>query len=432
MSKMLLFLLLCLIPTQLGKHFWFDWSMVLGIRIDYLSPTLYLIDLVWIILFVFNLIKPSALRSSPLKKETFLKFRHFLLIGYVIINILVAQNKWIAIYKWFRIGQLVWFGCYVFRNKYLVEKILIKALPTWIVIESLLAIGQIAKGGSLNGFWWWLGERSFDFNTIGVAQMSVVNNGIIRAYGTFSHPNSLAGFLLVCLILWVKFKPLSSSINSEQLPLKKGAVLKIYNFKNIYWWGVVWLGMVGIILTGSRTIWILSLVSVVYLLWGNFKNIKNKGKILFLMIIMFFGVYKMIDYNYPIKNFLGGWDENGLLKRGQLNLAAIEMIKKSPLFGVGLNNFLVNLPDYQFNNQVFWLQPVHNIGLLLLSEIGILGLLVFNFKFSIFKTIKKIIKNNDKVMLLIIGIIFVSGMVDHYWFTLPQNMWLLSLVLGLL
>ncbi len=432
MSKILLFLLLCLIPTQLGKHFWFDWSMVLGIRIDYLSPTLYLIDLVWIILFVFNLIKPSALRLSPLKKETFLKFRHFLLIGYVIINILVAQNKWIAIYKWFRIGQLVWFGYYVFRNKYLVEKILIKVLPMWIVIESLLAIGQIAKGGSLNGFWWWLGERSFDFNTIGVAQMSVVNNGIIRAYGTFSHPNSLAGFLLVCLILWVKFKPLSSSINSEQLPLKKGAVLKIYNFKNIYWWGVVWLGMVGIILTGSRTIWILSLVSVVYLLWGNFKNIKNKGKILFLMIIMFFGVYKMIDYNYPIKNFLGGWDENGLLKRGQLNLAAIEMIKKSPLFGVGLNNFLVNLPDYQFNNQVFWLQPVHNIGLLLLSEIGILGLLVFNFKFSIFKTIKKIIKNNDKVMLLIIGIIFVSGMVDHYWFTLPQNMWLLSLVLGLL
>lgn len=417
-SKILLFLLLCLIPTQLGKHFWFDWSMVLGIRIDYLSPTLYLVDLVWVILFVFNLIKPSVLRTSPLKKETFLKFRHFIFFVFVIVNILMAQNRWIAIYKWTRIGQLVWFGYFVSRNKKILEKILIWVLPFWIGIEGLLAIGQIAKGGSLNGFWWWLGERSFDFNTIGIAQMSVLNSGIIRAYGTFSHPNSLAGFLLVSLVLWVKFKDSLSSYK----------VIKI----NMCWWAIMWLGVIGIILTGSRTIWILSLISVVWLLWGKLKNIKNKGKILLLVIIMLFGVYKMIDYNYPIQNFLGGWDENGLLKRGQLNLAAIEMVKKSPVFGVGLNNFLVNLPDYQLNNHIFWFQPVHNIGLLLLSEIGILGIIIFGSQFGVVNKIKRIINNKEKTAWLIFGIIFVTGMVDHYWFTLPQNMWLLSLVFGLI
>ena len=426
LSKILLFLLLCLIPTQLGKHFWFDWSMVLGIRIDYLSPTLYLVDLVWIGLLFFNFQFFRQRRTSLHfaifnNNKKILSWKNLIVLGFIVVNILAAQNKWIAVYKWFRFGQLVWFGYFVYKNKDLVEKMLVKVLPLWIVVESLLAIGQIAKGGSLNGFWWWLGERAFDFNTIGIAQMSVANNGIVRAYGTFSHPNSLAGFLLVSLILWVKFKDSLSSY-------KVFKVIKL----NVLWWGVMWLGLIGIILTGSRTIWLMSLLSIVWLLWGNFRNIKNKGKIFFLIIILFFSIYKMIDYNYPIRSFLGGWDENGLLKRGQLNLASIKMFKKSPLFGVGAGNFLVNLPDYQKNNQIFWFQPVHNIGLLLLSEIGILGLLIFGFKSLFFKTIKNLIKNNDKIMLLILGVIFLSGMVDHYWLTLPQNMWLLALVLGLL
>ncbi len=416
MSKILLFLLLCLIPTQLGKHFWFDWSMVLGIRIDYLSPTFYLIDLVWTGLLISNF---QFLISN--KKQIFNK-KNLIILLFIIINILVAQNRWIAIYKWIRVGQLVWFGFFVYKNKDLVKRMLIWVLPIWICIESVLAIGQIAKGGSLNGFWWWLGERSFDFNTIGIAQMSMANYGIVRAYGTFSHPNSLAGFLLVSLVLWVKYKSSPNPFFDKTGPY----------FNNINWWGVVWFGIVGIILTGSRTVWFLGVLSLFWLLWGRFKVIKNKGKMLLLVIIMLFGVYKMIDYNYPIQNFLGGWDENGLLKRGQLNLAAIEMVKKSPLFGVGLNNFLVNLPDYQYNNQIFWFQPVHNIGLLLLSEIGVFGLIVFGSQFVFVNKIKRIITSKEKTTWLIFGIIFVTGMVDHYWFTLPQNMWLLALILGII
>ena len=190
----------------------------------------------------------------------------------------------------------------------------------------------------------------------------------------------------------------------------------------------MWSGIIGIILTGSRTIWLLSLLSVVWLMWNNFKNIKNKGKILFLFAIVLFGVYKMVDYNYPVQNFLGGWDENGLLKRGQLNSAALKMIKDSPLVGVGLGNFLVKLPEFQRNNQIFWFQPVHNILLLIISEIGLLGLGVLVWLLGR----KMDWKKWDKWTWLILVIIFVSGMVDHYWFTLPQNMWLLVLVLGVI
>jgi hypothetical protein len=414
MSKIVLFLLLLFIPTQLGRHFWFDWSLVWGIRIDYLSPTLYLIDLIWLGLFLVE----SLLGY---KVKNWFNFKNLLVLVFVVINILMAQNRWVAVYKWCRWGELVWFGWYVAKHKRLIGEFLKKIIPWWLIMEGLLAIGQMSKGGSLNGWWWFLGERKFDFNTIGIAQMSVVDMGLVRAYGTFSHPNSLAGFLLVGLIWWWKNKSLSAA---PLLPLTKGRLL----MKNVWWWGVTWFGLIGIILSGSRTIWCLTIISIIWFLKGKFKSIKNKGKIFLIIIGLFFLIFKIIDYNYPIGNFLGGWDENGLIKRGQLNLAALGMIQKSPWFGVGMGNFLVNLPEFQRNNQIFWFQPVHNILLLSISEIGVLGFI------GVFWLLKEKIdyKKWNKETWLILGVIFVSGMVDHYWFTLPQNMWLLVLVLGMI
>lgn len=420
LAKITLFLWLLFIPVQLGKHFWPNWSFVLGIRIDYLSPTLYLVDLLWIGLVVFSF------KFSILKKRIF-SFRNFWIFIFVLVNILLAQNRMVAIYGWLRIFQLVWTVWFLKNNKDLVKSYLKYIIPTWIIVESLLAIGQISKGGSLGGWWWWLGERTFNFNTIGIAQMSVIGNGLVRAYGTFSHPNSLAGFLLVSWIWWWKTKPLSPD-KSGQLPLKKGAVLKANTIFDVFWWMVFWLGLIGIILTGSRTIWLLTGLSLVFFIRKFFGENKNWIKIMISLVLILILAIKIIDFNYPIKNFLDGWDENGLIKRGQLNLASLEMIKNSPVFGIGMKNFLVNLPNFQNESHFFWLQPVHNILLLTLSEIGFLGLGILVWGLSGLFRNKKLNKEDW----LIIGIILVSGMVDHYWLTLPQNMWLMALAFGLI
>jgi O-antigen ligase len=398
----------------LGRHFWFDWSLVLGIRIDYLSPTLYLVDLIWFGLLTINFF----LKFKKIKIREWFNFRNFLIFGFILVNILLAKDWQIAGYKWLRVLQLVWFIGYVAKNKKVVGQMLKKIIPIWIGVESCLAIGQISKGGSLNGMWWWLGERAFNFNTIGIAQMSVVGNGLVRAYGTFSHPNSLAGFLLISLIWWTKYKPFSnSSIDRTG-----------FNFSNIFWWMVSWLALIGIILTGSRTIWLLTGVGLIWFLGKNFSEVRNKWKSGLLILVLLLVVFKIIDFNYPVGNFLGGWDENGLVKRGQLNLAAINMIKNSPIFGVGAGNFLVNLPEFQKNNQIFWLQPAHNIILLLISEFGFLGSGILIWFLGSWWNRKK----REKEFWWMMGVIILSGMVDHYWLTLPQNMWLLALVLGMI
>ena len=405
-EKIVFFVLLFLLPTQLGKHFWFDWSLVWGMRVDYFSPTFYLVDMVWLIWVVLILVKNFK------KERKKVKFEVFWVIILILVNILVANNRWVAGYKWLRLGQLFWVWSWVTENKRTVKNGLLKVIPWWLIVEGILAIGQVSKGGSLNGWWWFLGERKFDFNTIGIAQMSVVDMGLVRAYGTFSHPNSLAGFLLVSLIWWVK----------------NFSLFRSSNYQRVKWWVVFWLGLVGIFLAGSRTIWLLTLGFLIFLGWNSKVNIKKKVKGLAFLVLLVIVLIKMIGFNYPLVNFLGGWDENGLIKRGQLNLAALQMIKKSPWFGVGLGNFLANLPEFQKNNQIFWFQPVHNVLLLLVSEIGLLGFGVMGWVLGR----KWDWKKWDKWIWIILGVIFVSGMVDHYWFTLPQNMWLLTLVLGLI
>ncbi len=423
-EKIAFFGLIFLLPTQLGRHFWFDWTSVWGIRVDYFSPTIYLVDVIWLGLFILNISITKFQVFQTNSKKQFPIFQTFLIIIFILINILISQNKWVAGYKWLRLGELFWFWNWIIRNKRLAQSGWLKAIPFWLIIEGILAIGQVSKGGSLNGWWWWLGERKFDFNTIGIAQMSVADMGLIRAYGTFSHPNSLAGFLLVNLVWWVRTK-IQNPLSLDKLgtfPLKRATL------KNVFWWGVFWMGLIGIFLSGSRTIWLLTLGFLGFLGWNTKVVLKEKIKGLIVGVLLIILLLWMINYNYPLVNFLGGWDENGIMKRGQLNLAAVEMIRESPWFGVGLGNFLVKLPEFQRNNQIFWFQPVHNILLLIISEIGLLGSGVLVWLVGRKMNWKKW----DKWTWLILTIIFVSGMVDHYWFTLPQNMWLLVLVLGVI
>ncbi len=384
---------LLLIPTQLGKHWWPEWSYVNGIRVDYLSPTLYLTDLVWGIYLIFNF---KFLISNQFKNSLISKkhWRWWVGLGLVAVNVLISTNRWVAVYKWVRILQLYITVKLVISDRLSVIRYLKWVVPVWVVVESLLGWAQITKGGSLDGVWYWLGERRFSYLTVGVASWEVWGRGLVRAYGTFSHPNSMAGFLLVVLLWWNMRK-------------KKG----------IWYWVVIWMGMLGIVISGSRTIWLLAAGFMIYEL--RFVNKKLIGGILVVagVVIM---ILAGVNENYRIGDFVGGWDRDGLNKRMSLNLVAIKVWRDNPLFGVGLNNFLVRLPEYQSSGQ-YWLQPVHNIPLLLLTELGILGvlILIFNLNFLIFS------------FGWMMTAVLVTGMVDHYWVTLPQNMWLLALVVGL-
>lgn len=405
-----------MIPTQLGKHYWGEWSSVFGVRIDYLSIIIYLTDIVWVLWTV----KQLRITNYQLRIKKLFTFRNIVLMLMIGVNIIFAQNKVVAIYRWLRIGQwwLTW--RLVSKNKKKIIKYLFWIIPGWIILESFLGLAQVINAGSLNGIWWWLGERRFDLGGIGIAQMRWLDEGMIRAYGTFSHPNSMAGFLLLAWWWWRK-----KDTRNEKLETR------------IWYWIVNWSAVLGIILAGSRTIWVVTIVLLIaeqlritrHGGQANYELRKKKKEILgkFLLgvgiVMLMLGV---ININYRISDFLGGWDSEGWQKREWLGLSSLKMIRSNPLFGVGAGNFLVRLMEYRVGN-FYWLQPVHNIFLLAWSEIGIIGLLAISGL-----ALGKVMKINFKKYGWLLFIVIVTGMGDHYWLTLPQNSWLLAIIFGLL
>jgi O-antigen ligase len=116
-------------------------------------------------------------------------------------------------------------------------------------------------------------------------------------------------------------------------------------------------------------------------------------------------------------------------QRIELSFGAGSMISQKFLLGEGLNTFVINEPRIKYLGSYLWtLQPVHNIFLLVFSETGIFGLLFVYI--LLVKSNKKALLLNHKVFYLALVFILTTGLVDHYWFTLQQNMFLLAFVFG--
>jgi O-antigen ligase len=79
---------------------------------------------------------------------------------------------------------------------------------------------------------------------------------------------------------------------------------------------------------------------------------------------------------------------------------------------------------------VWNLLPVHNSFLLVLAEYGIFG---FGLLFALFAVFSKQIKKNNWLFVPVIAALLVSGLFEHFWWTLyaGQMAWWAVWALGL-
>ena len=391
------------LPTQLGYHFWPKEAYVWGLRLDFLSPTIYLTDLLILALVLFS----WPLFEKWLKKEWKNKTKILnlgLVLAFLVLNIIFSSRPLVSFYRFLRLGE---FSFLVFFLKRFQFSLWPQALLLGNLVSSFLAWGQVFKGGSLGGIFWWLGERSFNLATPGIALAQVGNHLLLRPYATFSHPNSLAGFLLVSLLLlW-------------------GARESFKN-KGFFKLALLFLGLT-LFLTFSFAAYLGAGLALIIFLWQKWRQKSGLlpkigvGAMLLLYIIAIL---------FSVK--AGLVEQKSLNERLVLAQNALVLIKKRPLLGVGLGNFIpAQAETLPFVRQdVNLLQPVHNIYLLIASETGLAGLLVFIV--MIIYLIKAVFLklSSDSFILYALCLILFLGLFDHYWLTLPQNFLLFAVVLG--
>ena len=403
----LFYILLFLLPTQLGRHFFFDFSYVSGLRSDYLAPVLYVTDLlIFSILFTFFFIKH---KKNIRKKQTPLVIVYSLYLLFSII--FVPLNKWAAIYKFIKLTEFFLLGYVTVKIKPKIFHV-ISVLSIGSFYSSVVAIWQFIIQKSIGGYLWFMGERTLNSLTPGIALGSWGGRSFLRPYATFPHPNVLGGFLSLVLTYVIY------TLTNHYKVMKKTWLL--------FYMLVTILGVITLVITFSRLAWASFLVGVFCLLILRKKDAYKwlQSKKTFLLIIL----YLIILSSVVILIFIS-LNEKSIIERKELIQVALSMIASKPLFGVGLNNFIVQVKFYvPYIKNTYLLQPVHNVYLLIFSELGFVGFFLTLLGISVL--LLRSLKSRQIVFISIVQLFFL-GMFDHYLFTLQQGMLLFTVIASL-
>lgn len=386
------------LTSQLGKHFFFPFSYLSGIRIDYLAPTVYLTDIMSLPFIIFSLIhlaRQWKTIRSLIQKNLSLYLIFFLLID---INYYFSLSKELWFYSLWKILQwgLVFYFFWLNRNKKSVYSAVLYGLLLGAFLECFLAIRQLMLRHSLQGIWYWLGERSFSITTPGIAKAYLFGKEFLRPYGTFSHPNSMGGFYLLIYV----FVLTQNKITNQLLKL---TLLTISSFL--------------VFLSFSRSVLVLyGVFSLFY-----FSRTLLQCKVCMLAKLAVASVLLMIVFNIT-------GDANSLNKRADFSQKSIRIIQEKPLSGTGIGSYLIAQHAYPQKYSFFFEQPVHNIFLLAASQLGI------PFTILLIALIIQIIRAQlgHISFLLPLFVVVGTGFIDHYWLTLQQNVLVSAVIFGIL
>lgn len=400
----ILLVLIFFLPSQLGKHFWPSFSFVNGIRVDYLSPTFYFTDfLVLSLCLVFVIANGLKISLHKLLRVLGL----LLLVGVVVSFGVVSLGAYLyGVLKLFEFIALFW----VVRRIKINKTLFFGSLALMLTWPTLMAIVQFLLERSVGGGAYYLGERIFSLTTPGLAVTEIKGEVFLRPYATFSHPNSMAGFLLLGGLLFV----------NTYLELKKSELKRLVKVVMVI--GSTF-AIVGIILSWSRTA-LLALL-VLMLLWTVKVRPTQKIFWVFLVFALIFPFALMFAGTSSFPFFA----QEEIKTRNQLFSTAVTLFREKMVIGVGLKNFIHHLGRFQLALSRSWLQPPHNIFYLVLVETGLVGLIAWVW--FLWKTCQKIVQSNREMLALALLAIIFTGANDHYWISLQQNQLLLSIFLAI-
>ncbi|MFS8159466.1 MAG: O-antigen ligase family protein, partial [Candidatus Roizmanbacteria bacterium] len=314
------------------------------------------------------------------------------------VSISIAHLPYLALYKWLKLVEIILvFG--LFSKTSLNKSLLLKTLLASTLIQIGLVFCQLYLQSSPQGMWYYLGERLFSSATPGIAKISLLGIESIRPYGTFSHPNSLAGYFLLVFVFLMTTKFDKKDRVFYYLGLVCSAFLVLFSCSKL----AVGVGM---------------LVAVIYFSFnsGHLSLLKKFLLFIFSLLVLCFTFF-------VFRAFSG--DPFSFSKRLDLFLFTLKDIQRHWLLGVGLGNHVDGIKAFPSRYSYFFLQPVHSIYLLLIHEVGVPIFLFCSYWFA------NAVNWKDKRFVACLMVVLLTGLGDHYWLTLQQNMLVMGAVLGI-
>lgn len=415
LTEYLFYLFLFLLPWQ--TRYIVEQGYLNGGLWEYGTFSLYGTDILLLVIFILAIFYHSHIGSGKSRLTAmFLPFLAFLLIAF--LSLYWASNQETAFYYWLRL-----LGVAILLFIILKININFRKAGASLVLAGLvqaeLAIFQFFQQNVFSNKW--LGMSAHSPDILGDQVVETLEGRYLRAYGSLPHPNILAGFLVLCLFLLIFFyltnrQKYQKIFCCVALPILSAGLFFTFCRAAFIGFGVAWL------------------FAFLFIFWK-----QKNSRVDFLKLTVFIAfVFSVLTIIYPSLIFsrvgeITRLEKKSIAERASFQKESLEIIKNNWPTGVGLGNYTQYTHDNTKEDlKSFSYQPVHNIYLLITSELGIFGFIIFILiiigafqKFN-FKKIETIVAGVSVIAML------VAGFFDHYFFTLSFGLWLFWLPLGLL
>jgi hypothetical protein len=442
--------LLFAIPFQTRKILWHqNWNFN-----EWQSASVYGTDLILLVLLIFwvwNYFKAGKILNP--KPETLNKFQNlkskiqnpdFYLLILIVVSAISIKNSSSYVLSAYSVLKLIEFiALYFYIKSYAIYRFgLIGSMVALVcggLFQGVIAILQFFKQSDLGLRL--LGESVLAPNLNGVASFyNLAGEKIMRAYGTTPHPNILASYLFLAifsfyfLFLYINFKHKNTGTK----------VMTYFNFGRYVYahgWAVVYVVLLlSLFFTFARVaifLWVFGFIIRACLILG-----KQRFRKIFGSDIYRTKLTRILIVTVATVTLFGGfyWSETVSRIKISSGEEAVQLrvfynkesVKSVNWFGAGSGNFVNWLMFKDPNLPRNLYQPVHNIYLLIYSEVGILGVSAF-ILFLIFLIKDFIVSTKmDKLYHYSVLIFFLSflfmGLFDHFLWTLQQGrlmLWIL-------
>jgi O-antigen ligase len=403
-------------------------SLTLGGEIfEYGKLSFYLSE-VFLILFIICYLIYIKKRKEPKEKISKATSIIFLFLLVIIISFFGALNKQVYFYGLIKLMEVIVLYFLVTKIKFSYLKLRISFVFS-MLIHSFLGIYQFFSQSIFANKYLGIAEQVSSQG--GVSVLEGVFGRLLRVYGGFSHPNILAGFLVVAILILISiyFDLVKSESLFNRVNKKRKLVLFYSSLVILF---------SALILTFSRSAFLALFLSLLSLLiYSVFKKTETKKVVSILLILVLVSSLSFVLFNDFLKTRIQGQERLELkssTERMVLKNQALELLNKNWFLGTGVNNYIVAVYEKVDNTLNVWeYQPVHNVYLLILVELGILGLFLYLYLliYSLYRAFSS--NNLSKLILgLVVLTIIIINFFDHYFWTYWSGLIITFLVIGLI
>lgn len=385
-----------------------------GLSSDFLTFQIYPADIL-AVLFILG----ALIRNYCLDKPKSLSVGLLALITLEIVISITPRGTFISLYSILRFIECIGLFIYFFHVE--LKKPIYMALSFLGVIESFIGIIQFHLKHSVGMHFF--GEPIINVFTNGIAKIDLSNGTkFIRAYGTFSHPNSLSAFLLIAFVV---------------------TSYLVFSDRRLIYYINLFLIIIGITVTFSRAAFVaLAIFIVGAALTFIFTKVEERKRLFYYGFAVFIGIIVSVASYGTFLSTRATVTDTSTTERIAYDRTGITIVKENPLFGGGLGSVIYKVSDLMPQNIQSWMiEPPHNYFVIVSDETGIIGLIIFsslliyilNLYVQNFRKIKSVANPTEIIILfwLFISIIIIMQF-DHYFYDIPLMSLLLWSILGII